>query len=90
MNITQEIKRLRAEWREVTNRCQLVGQTLAGLEMLVGIGPTLVRSHGKTTGTAVLPMPGKRVLSPAGRKAIAIAQKARWAKARAGLTKKAA
>jgi hypothetical protein len=43
-----------------------------------------VYMHGSKRGSAVAPIAKKRTISAAGRKRIAAAQRARWAKVRAG------
>jgi hypothetical protein len=84
MNITQEITRLREEFGKAQTQAQNVEAAITGLETLLGTTSTRKNSGQTGAGTAVILMPhlGKRGISAAGRKRIAAAQKARWAKAR--------
>lgn len=78
MNITQELSRLREEYRSTRKQFDRLGDIVSGLVTLVGIGPP-----GKTqAGVISMPHPAKSRLTAAGRKNIAAAQKARWNQAR--------
>jgi len=84
MNLTQEITRLRAEHDSAQKHLRVVGELISSLGTLVGSASTRrhsSRSASGTTGVIPMPHPSKRRLSVAGRKRIAAAQKARWAKA---------
>lgn len=87
MNFTQVISELRQTYGQL-------GTTIQGLATLYGGTPgrtiTRMTTGRKRRATAtteqdvgITPTPHKRTLSVAGRKAIARAQKARWAKAKA-------
>jgi hypothetical protein len=79
-NIAKAIDRLREERRDAQNQVQKLGEAISVLEKLT-------RGMGATT-QSLTSHRGKRILSPAGRRRISLAQKARWAKIRQ--TKKAA
>ena len=77
MNITQELNRLREEYGATLKKFERLGIVISDVATLVGIGPP-----GKTQ-SEVIAMPGpKSHLTPAGRRNIANAQKARWNKAK--------
>ena len=73
-NIANAIDRLRRERRDAQNQVQRLGEAISVLEKLTrGSGSiTQVGSSNRT----------RRILSPAGRRRISLAQKARWAKIR--------
>jgi hypothetical protein len=87
MNLTQELTRLREEHGSAQKHLHVVGELINNFTMLIGSGSARQRLHGGrsaagTTGVIQMPHPAKRRLSAAGRKRIAAAQKARWAKSR--------
>jgi hypothetical protein len=91
MNLAQVVVDLRDEQRNAANHAQQLGTVITALETLTG-----GRSAGSATarGSRMIhtagPTPHKRTLSPAGRRAIAAAQKARWAKSRLAVVGKKA
>ncbi len=91
MNLTQVVTQLRDEHRNVQNYANELGKTIDVLATLTGTSrlPATTTKIGKLTGATFLyrgpgqsQPPTKRTLSAAGRKRIALAQKARWAKLR--------
>jgi hypothetical protein len=92
MNLTQELTRLREEHGSAQKHLRVVGELINNFTMLIGSGSArhLGRSTAGTTGVIPMPHPSKRRLSVAGRKRIAAAQRARWAKSKIGVAKKAA
>jgi hypothetical protein len=96
MNLTQVVNELRDEQRNAANHAQQLGTVIRALETLAG-GPRrtpaiTARTPGSTNRGihAAPPNATKHTLSPAGRKAIARAQKARWAKSRLAVVGKKA
>jgi hypothetical protein len=99
MNLSQVVNELRDEQQNSMNHSKQLGVVIAALETLTGgVGRTRTAVTAHTPGSATRgnrtihnnvhaylagPTPHKRTLSPAGRKAIAAAQKARWAKVKA-------
>jgi len=69
-NIAKALSRLREERREALNQADKLGEAITVLEKLT-------RGQASPAQYRV-----KRVLSPAGRRRISLAQKARWAKVR--------
>jgi hypothetical protein len=83
MNLTQELTRLREEHGSAQKHLHVVGELINNFTMLIGAGSarhTSGRSAPGSSGVIPMPHPSKRRLSVAGRKRIAAAQKARWAK----------
>jgi hypothetical protein len=83
MNLTQELTRLREEHGSAQKHLRVVGELINNFTMLIGSGSARNqsgRSAAGTTGVIPMPHPSKRRLSVAGRKRIAAAQKARWAR----------
>jgi hypothetical protein len=78
-NLAKTLTRLRQERREAERKVEKLDEVIGLLEGLLGRG-----GHGRMASRA------KRSLSPAARRRIAQAQKARWKKWRARLGKKAA
>ncbi len=71
-NLAKALARLREEHREAQHQAEKLREAIAVLEKL---------SRGSVSSTHA-GYRVKRVLSPAGRRRISLAQKARWAKAR--------
>jgi hypothetical protein len=87
MNLTQVVTELRDEQLNAANHAQQLGTVITALETLFGGTRSPIRMTrtpvltGRTPGNGMpnAGTPHKRTLSVKGRKAIATAQKARWA-----------
>lgn len=80
MNLTQVVNELRDEQQNAVNHSKQLGIVITALETLTGGQPQRGSRMVDTAGPAT---PHKRTISAAGRKRIATAQKARWAKVKA-------
>jgi hypothetical protein len=81
-----EIRKILADLKGERNR---IVQAIAALEVLGSIGASVFRGRPAETAKAALNQPGKRGLTPAGRRRLSALMKARWAARRKATVKPA-